>query len=281
MNEKQAQLEWESRMGRFAAGAAFLSALCVIGAFIARISIGKGSTKKAESLRIAHNHVPSLIGYSVATALSFLVLTAALLYLYKATKFRRPEMPSVAAVMSVLGPILLTIGGVVGIILLLHAASDFVTSGPQTELRAKHLSESSSISTLAGIGLAGSLSTGLGLGMVSLHAMRAGLLSRFMGVLGMIFGALQVLPILPAPVIQLFWTVALGLLFLDSWPGATGRGPAWEEGEAVEWPSAQSRMVAQRAAAEETADEEPEVTEPQAQRNPNARSRKRKKKTRR
>ena len=37
-------------------------------------------------------------------------------------------------------------------------------------------------------------------------------------------------------IIQAFWLGALGLLFLGNWPG--GRGPAWETGEADPWPSA-------------------------------------------
>ena len=40
-------------------------------------------------------------------------------------------------------------------------------------------------------------------------------------------------------IIQAFWLGALGLLFLGNWPG--GRGPAWETGEAVPWPSPQQR----------------------------------------
>jgi hypothetical protein len=288
VDEKQAQLEWEARAGRIAAVAAFLSAAGVVGAIAARASIGKSSTKKAESLRIAHDHAGAIIAYGVITALSFLALMVVLVYLYRATKFRRPELPRVAEITAILGPILLAIGGVVGVFLLKHAADTFLASGAQTEARAKHLSESGGISTMAGIGLAGSLATGISLAFISLNAGRAGLLSRFMAILGVIFGALLVIPIVPAPVIQLFWCIALGLLFLNRWPGE--RGPAWETGEAVEWPSGmQQRAEAMRQARDEEPEEaEPEEVEevaetdsqpePVSQRNPNARSRKRKKK---
>ena len=41
----------------------------------------------------------------------------------------------------------------------------------------------------------------------------------------------------------MFWTVALGVLFLDRWPN--GRGPAWSVVEAIPWPTAaQIRGVA-------------------------------------
>jgi hypothetical protein len=39
-----------------------------------------------------------------------------------------------------------------------------------------------------------------------------------------------------APVVQLFWLIAMAMLFLGRWP--QGRGPAWDSGEAIPWPSA-------------------------------------------
>jgi hypothetical protein len=65
-----------------------------------------------------------------------------------------------------------------------------------------------------------------------------------MGILGVIVGVLLVIPILGPPIVQFFWLVALALIFLDRWPGG-GRGPAWESGEAIPWPTA----VEARAAA--------------------------------
>jgi hypothetical protein len=68
---------------------------------------------------------------------------------------------------------------------------------------------------------------------LSLQALRAGLLTRFMGSLGMALGASMIL-ILPIAVLaMLAWTGFLGLLFVGRVPG--GRPPAWETGEAVPW----------------------------------------------
>ena len=64
------------------------------------------------------------------------------------------------------------------------------------------------------IGLA-SLALGLGWVVICLNAMRVGLLTRFMGVLGIICGALIVLPILsPLPIVQTFWLGAMALLLV-------------------------------------------------------------------
>ena len=61
--------------------------------------------------------------------------------------------------------------------------------------------------------------------------MRVGLLTRFMGVLGIITGVLQILPFGgPLPVVQCFWLLMLGILFLGRWPG--GQPPAWRTGNA-------------------------------------------------
>lgn len=80
-----------------------------------------------------------------------------------------------------------------------------------------------------------SLALAAGIVMVSMQAMRAGLLTKFLGILGVIVGALQVIRIGPLPLVQTFWFLALALIFLD-------RGkipPAWRTGREEPWPSQQ------------------------------------------
>jgi hypothetical protein len=100
--------------------------------------------------------------------------------------------------------------------------------------------QSGSVATVAYIGLVANLLLGTAFVLIGMNAMRAGLLSRFMGILGVIVGALTAVPLLGgAPVVQLFWLVAMGILFLNRWP--QGRGPAWETVESIPWPTAQDR----------------------------------------
>ena len=73
----------------------------------------------------------------------------------------------------------------------------------------------------------------------------------------------MVIPILPGAFIQLFWIVALGMLFLNRWPN--GRGPAWDVVEAVPWPTAADQQAARQAArgrARRTRPTEPEAEQP-------------------
>ena len=67
-----------------------------------------------------------------------------------------------------------------------------------------------------------------------------------MGVLGVICGALIVLPILsPLPIVQTFWLGAMAVLLAGRWPN--GVPPAWTTGEAMPWPSqARGARVAPR-----------------------------------
>jgi hypothetical protein len=82
---------------------------------------------------------------------------------------------------------------------------------------------------------------------VPLQAMRAGLLTRFFGTLGMALGASMILVLPVALLGSLVWIGYLGLLYVGRVPG--GRPPSWEAGEAIPWP---------RPGEEEPAPEEPD-----------------------
>ena len=103
----------------------------------------------------------------------------------------------------------------------------------------------------------------------------------FMGVLGIICGALIVLPILsPLPIVQTFWLFAMALLLLGRWPN--GVPPAWSTTEALPWPSQQEAREA-REARKRGVEPEPE-TVPEApvgdgRPHPSSRKKKRKRRT--
>ena len=78
--------------------------------------------------------------------------------------------------------------------------------------------------------------------MVSLNAMRVGLLTRFMGVLGIMAGVFLAFPFFSIPIVQAFWLVAAGILFLGKLPNMP---PAWETGRAEPWPTRQQMLEAQ------------------------------------
>ena len=110
---------------------------------------------------------------------------------------------------------------------------------------AKHLLASGGISITGAAGYAGGLALGFAFVMISLNAMRAGLLTRFMGIIGIFSGILFVLPVIPLPVVQSFWLGALAFLFAGRWP--SGMPPAWASGRPSPWPSQQELRERARA----------------------------------
>ena len=89
----------------------------------------------------------------------------------------------------------------------------------------------------------------VGIVLVSLNAMRTGLLTRFMGSLGIVAGVLQVLQYGSGlPLVQTFWLGALAFLFAGRRPG--GDPPAWRTGRAEPWPTAQQAAEQRTAQAE-------------------------------
>lgn len=277
--DREDQLAWERRLARPAAAAAIVSALLLVVSTAVQLSAsgsrrGNEGTRYKRFLSDFHDHAGAILVSTIGQAIAGFLFAAAMAYLFHATRHRRPEAPAWVLPLIALAPVLLAIGAVIGHVHLQDVANKFAASpGPPSKQNqhAKDLLEGRS-QLGGGIGLAGGLAVAISTVLVSMNAMRTGLLSRFMGVLGVIVGVLFVLPLLPGvPVVQVFWVAALAALFLGYWPG--GRGPAWDSGEAEPWPSAaQERLAAREAGAPEP---EPGIEEPAP--NPR-RSKKRKRK---
>jgi hypothetical protein len=289
----EAQLEWEARAGRLAAAAAFGSALFLIAGTVMRqlVALESRPDNDREFLAAVDDRAAAFVASGVLSSLSFLTLGVVLWYLYRVTKHRRPELMAVALGLAYAGPILLAVAGIFSAVEQIDVADEFTASGAQTgergEERAEDLLDDRSVLSAA-LGSGGTLALAFALVLISLNAMRAGVVSRFLGILGVIVGALYVLPVFGGPlIVQVFWVGALGALFLGRWPG--GRGPAWETGEAVPWPSAaeqrarrQSSELGERIEPERGAEPEAEGHLPEEERpKPHPVSKKRKRKRQR
>jgi hypothetical protein len=173
-----------------------------------------------------------------------------------ATRARRPELPRVAQYLPVIGAVLSAVATLLSTVATILAVGDFL-DGSRTVDDADVITESGLLVTAQLINLPGLLALAVGLVLICLNAMRAGLLTRFMGVLGIITGALLVFPLgSPLPIVQCFWLFMLGMLYLGFWPG--GPPPAWASGEAMPWPSGGQRRRGGRSAPEP----EPPAAEP-------------------
>jgi hypothetical protein len=148
-------------------------------------------------------------------------------------------------------------------------ADDFPASGGKTSFEAceakkqeedrasNSIKDASLVSTAQFFGLAGGLALVVGLMYTCLRSMRAGLLTRFWGSLGMAVGIAALIGFSP---IMLLWFAYFGVLLLGWLPG--GRPPAWEAGEAVPWATPGERAAASLEGSEPVPDEPTDAPEP-------------------
>lgn len=185
-----------------------------------------------------------LIG-SILSALGFFAVASTLWYLFGATRAREPNIrPKFIGIVAVTGGVLAGVSVVVYVLAYGAKASDFVSHGSQTYPEAKSLLSSPTLIVPQIGNDLGLLLTAVGIVLASLAAMRVGLLTRFMGYLGAVAGVLTIIPLVPVPVVEAYWLLALAYLISGRWP--SGVPPAWRTGRAEPWPS--SREVQARRA---------------------------------
>jgi hypothetical protein len=194
---------------------------------------------------------------AVAQGIGFVALAFMLAYLATAVRGRTPVFRTLWLYVALAGGVLSALATIGFEASKLAAISSFL-DGPRTVDSAIHIGHSTSATTAQLVGLVGSFALGLGWVVICLNAMRVGLLTRFMGTLGIICGALVVLPLLGAAsiVLQTFWLGAVALLLLGRWPN--GVPPAWSTAEATPWPTQQRVREPRRRRGAPAPEPEPE-----------------------
>jgi hypothetical protein len=257
------QLEWERRWALPAAASAAAAGVLLI----AYVAVGAASPhptvdELTSQLLFFDRHGGNVIMSSVLLSLGWAAAALPLLYLYQATKLRRPELPAAARATALFGSVAVAVFGIAQQIALNAQAHDFATHGAQTFEQAKHALQATGLQIVQSLNFAGQLALGFGLVMIALNAMRVGLLTRFMGIVGIICGVVTGLAQLfgQPPVLQAFWLLALAYLVSGRWPN--GVPPAWRSGKAEPWPTQQElREARERAAGAETANAETAAAE--------------------
>jgi hypothetical protein len=263
------QLAWEARWRPWAAAATVAAgALTIAGGILStaiyrdfpsvllvealRAPLREGAAAaeglRAQQVLFYDERAGDLLLGAVILALGALALAVPLVYLYRATKFRRKEMASVALVLAVAAPVGLGVSQIVQQAAVSVDAAAFADSSDHSRSAAQAVLESGPVVAAAIIRQAAVLVLGFAVVLIALNAMRTGLLTRFMGILGIIVGVLFVIPLgSPLPVVQTFWLLALAALIAGRWPN--GVPPAWASGRAEPWPSQQELREARTRAA--------------------------------
>jgi hypothetical protein len=273
----QQQLDWEARQRPRAAIAAALAGLLILPGRAGEQALvaGQPSSSFADSLSRAAQpgpmaELPSLqvpaaqyfadrtfevLASSIAAGLGFIALAYAAMFLAAATRARRAKLSRWAMYLPAIGGVLVgaaSIGQGLGRIVDVNAFLDSSrTVGAAEDIGFSGLSLISAV-----LFYPASLALAIGLIIVSLNAMRAGLLTRFMGTLGIIVGVLQVIEIGPIPLVQTFWLVSLAVLFAGRRPA--GDPPAWRTGREEPWPAPEPRGGRRAPAPEPEAGPDPE-----------------------
>jgi hypothetical protein len=302
--DTEGQLRWEARQRPAAAIAAAAGAVLIVGAGVATALLFQdaplagvldslarttqpGDVGQLDSLRIAayqfyEDRSLAVIATALARAAGFIGVAFMLTYLGTAVRARSQALRRTWVYVALAGGVLGALATIVYTVIHTLRIGSFL-DGPRTVDRAIDIDDNSLVVTSQLIGIPGtqalglsSMALGLGWVIICLNAMRVGLLTRFMGVLGVICGVFVVIPILgPLPIVQTFWLGAMALLLAGRWPN--GLPPAWETGQAEPWPSQQSLRAARKGQAPAPEPAAPAPSEkPEGRPHPSSKKRKRK-----
>jgi hypothetical protein len=228
-------IERERRWARPAAICAF--AMLIL--FIAGIVIGAGvesgdPDSEASQMEALNAGFDTLLLSAIVTAISLALMAPVLVYLFRAAQARSERVRGAMLGLVIAGPLFFAAGWLIRAVALGSIAEDFVADGAgcavdDDECIEALITDDGTVGLARGLLIAGGLGLGAGLVYTCLWAMRTGLLSRFLGTLGMAVGAAT---IIFGPYFTTVYILGLGFVFLGWIPG--GRPEAWEKGEAVE-----------------------------------------------
>jgi hypothetical protein len=262
-NEISAQLAresaWRARMGvpAFAGGMLyFLSAIIVNSALSSAPTVGLVQglepalsgvanppvSPRAVEVKYISHHALALIAGSAIKSLALVALTLVLLLLLDATRFRRPQTWAAARPLVLLGGIGLAVVNIAHQVIGAIQAHNFAVGHDFSS----HAVERALTQGVVNVGsqyldLLAALLLTAGMIAVAVNAIRVGLLTRWMGVIGIFSGILIFLPIGGATleIVPAFWMLGMGILYMGRWPN--GDPPAWSSGEARPWPTPAER----------------------------------------
>jgi chromate transport protein ChrA len=217
---------------RVAVVAGVAAALTLAGSLVGRLAAGSPPDNLPAALLFYHRHQVSQYASGACSALGAVAIAVVLDFLYRAARARNPELSGWIRALPWVGGIGVAVFTVAYQIALAINVKHFATHGSQTYEEARKAVDAGVPPLLA---LLVQLALAVAIVLISVNAMRTGLLTRFLGYLGVISGVLFVFAFVPIPIVQVYWLGALALLFLGRMP--SGTPPAWEQGEAVPWPT--------------------------------------------
>jgi hypothetical protein len=231
-----AQLEYEARARPRQAVVAGAAGILLIGSAVLQLAGPHSNVAEATlGLILEHKRIALDLVGSAIQAGGWLAVAWTFWFLYRATRARDPAVPKYIPYIALVGAPLAAIG-IIGYIAAYGIQATHFT-GAQTYPQANHLMSAPGLAIFQVMDYGGELLLAVSFVLVSMQAMRVGLLTRFMGYLGIIAGILVLFVITPVPIVQTYWLIALGVLLAGRWP--SGTPPAWSTGRVERVPSTQ------------------------------------------
>jgi hypothetical protein len=230
----------------------------LLGSLVGRFVAGSPPDNLPAALLFYREHQGSQYVSAACSVIGAIAIAFVLDFLYRATRARNPDLPRQMRPLPWIGGFGVALFTIVYQVALAVNVEHFATQGSQTYEEARKAIDAG---VPPWVGLFVQLALALAIVMISINAMRVGLLTRFLGYLGVISGALFVLAFVPIPIVQVYWLGALAMLFAGRSPNGTP--PAWQSGESMPWPSpAEMREQRVRDAEARRGDVEGSVAEP-------------------
>lgn len=210
-----------------------------------------GVAASAVDPRTAHeqfviHHQTTLIFGFLVSALGALALIFPLRYLAAAERLRSPRPSPVTSYLALFGPLALAVSVPAYEIARIIGAHDYISHAARTAAAIDAATGGGVRLALAVLATLGQLAVAAGFVLISLRAMRVGLLTRMLGTIGIISGVLFLIPLTPLPVVQALWLVFIAALLLEF--AGKPLPPAWAVAEARPWPSGGSSPRERRPA---------------------------------
>jgi hypothetical protein len=181
------------------------------------------------------SHQWSLIIAFVLSALAAAGMIVPLTFLAKAERLRSPNPSPITLYLARYSPLLLALFVPAYEVSQLIGAHNYLSGHARTAAAYSAATGGGFRTALLLLGTLGGLAVAATFIMISLRAMRVGLLTRLMGGVGILSGVLFLIPLTPLPVVQALWLIFVGAMLLQF--GSRPLPEAWTVVEARPWPS--------------------------------------------
>jgi hypothetical protein len=191
---------------------------------------------RAAEVKFYDHHAFGLIAGAVLSAVAVAALMVVLLFLFDATRFRRPQTAPVGRLLILIGGVGLPLLTVIGESVQALGAHSFATGHDFTTHAVEHaLTKNTAYEILGYVTPLAAIVLVAGMIMLMVASVRAGLQPRWMGIVGGVGAVILLVPSQELSLITAFWMIGTGILFMGHFPG--GDPPAWAAGAARPWPS--------------------------------------------